>query len=166
MASPESPPFASTSSCTSVTQSATTFGRVPGTVRISVSVGMAGNLHHRAPAWYACRDGPVASVATRHPRGADGPEPPELPGSLHPGGGPAGHHQRSSAVGHPGGVAADVLHPLLRLRLAGVRLAGRPARALPAGGDRRGRLERGDRGVGPGPVLRDAGPGAHADRHR
>src|SRR4029079_292956 len=117
MASPESPPFASTSSCTSVTQSATTFGRVPGPLRTSVSVGMAGNLHHRAPAWYACRDGPVASVASRGARGADGPEPPELPGSLHPGGGPAGHHQRSSAVGHTGGDGGYVLYAPPRLHL-------------------------------------------------
>src|SRR6185295_8701772 len=57
---------------------------VPGTVRISFSVGMAGNLHHRAPAWYACRDGPVASVASRGARGADGAEPAQLPRSVPP----------------------------------------------------------------------------------
>src|SRR4051812_47640658 len=53
IARPESPPFESTSSWTSEAQSATTFGRLPGTSRMSFSVGMGGNLHHTTAAWYA-----------------------------------------------------------------------------------------------------------------
>src|SRR5678815_5276486 len=124
MASPESPPFASTSSCTSVTQSATTFGRVPGTVRISVSVGMAGNLHHRAPAWYACRDGPVASVTSRGARGADGAEPPQLPGSVPAVRRPAGAKRVAAPFRYPRGGAADAVHRQLHAGLAAGGMAG------------------------------------------
>src|SRR5262245_28900138 len=166
IARPESPPLESTSSWTNVAQSATTFGRVPGTVRISFSVGMAGNLHHHAPPWYAWRDGPVPSVATRDPRGADGPESPELPGSLHPGGGPARHHQGSAPVGRGGRLAADVLHSFLRRDIADIRLAGRSARAFPVGGDRCAGLERGDARIGPGHLVPHPGRGANGDRHR
>src|SRR6187402_1876055 len=118
MARPESPPFESTSSCTRVTQSATTFGRLPGTKRISFSVGMAGNLHHTKPPWYACRDGPDASVSPRGARRADGPELPQLPRSLHPRRGAAGHVGRPAHVGHAVGIAAVRVHPDLRDRLA------------------------------------------------
>ena len=53
-ARPVSPPFESTSSSISFTQSATTFGRFPGTSRMSFKFGMAPNLHHVHAAWYAC----------------------------------------------------------------------------------------------------------------
>ena len=50
---------------------------------------MAGNLHHTTPAWYGWRDGPHASVTAHGAGRADGPEPPQLPGSVHPGRGAA-----------------------------------------------------------------------------
>src|SRR5690349_1720510 len=162
MARPVSPPFESTSSWTSVTQSATTFGRLPGTVRISFRVGMAGNLHHRAPAWYACRDGPLLTFAARVARGADGAKFPELPRSVHPRRGADPDVRRAAHVGDEGRIAPVRVHPHVRDRRAAVWLAGRPPDPLLAGRHRRLRMERGDGGVRPRHQLPRALAGARS----
>ena len=84
-----------------------------------------------------------------------------IPGAVLPFGQP-----RPPPVGHAGRLAADGLHPELRAHLARVRLARGSTRALRARGHRRDRLERGDRLLRAGPVVRDAGAGTRADRRR
>src|SRR3954469_7981666 len=110
IARPESPPFESTSSWTSAVQSATTFGRLPGISMMSFSVGMGGNLHHTAPAWYACRDGTVAPVPSRGAGGPDRPELPQLPGSFPAVRGAARDQRLAAPVRHARGAAPVAVH--------------------------------------------------------
>ena len=76
---------------------------------------MAGNLHHTTPAWYAWRDGPPASVTAHGAGRADGPELPQLPGSVHPGSGSAA---RSSPTLHLSGAQAGSMQLVFILSFA------------------------------------------------
>ena len=166
MARPVSPPFESTSSWTSATQSATTFGRVPGTVRISFRVGMAGNLHHRAPAWYASAmarlsPSPRAALAVLTglnflnylDRFIPAAVLPAIVADLHLSGTQAGSMQLVFIL------AFAVISPLFGW--LGDRRARFPLAAVGCL-----RLERRHRRVGPGHDLRAADRGARADRRR
>ena len=83
-----------------------------------------------------------ASVTPRGARRADGPELPQLPRSLHPGRGAAAIVADLHLSGTQAGSLQLAFILTFAVDLAGVRLAGRPASAVSAGGHRRLRLER------------------------
>src|SRR3954451_17448377 len=110
-ASPVRPPFESTSSLMSCTQSAITFGRVPGTSRISFSVGMAGNLAPLRTGVRVIRMSPYGPsgnppLPPRRAVDPDGAELPELHRPVHPGRHPAHDPHAARPVGRQGRLAA------------------------------------------------------------